>query len=144
MRQTIFRTGLAGLALAAFIAATPAFAETVNLKAELKGANEVPPVNANGLGNAIVTYDTASKKLSWKVTYDGLSGNVTAAHFHGPAATDKNAPVVLPFVGNFASPFEGSATLTDAQAADILAGNWYINIHTAENKPGEIRGQVRK
>ncbi len=144
MHQTIFRTGLAGLALAALIAATPALAETVNFKAELKGANEVPPVNGKGLGNAIVIYDTASKKLTWKITYAGLSGNTTAAHFHGPAAADKNAPVVLPFVGNLVSPIEGSATLTDAQAADFLAGNWYINIHTADNKPGEIRGQVKK
>jgi hypothetical protein len=144
MRKTIFSTGLTALALAAFIAATPALAETVNFKVDLKAANEVPPVVGKGLGTAVVTYDTASKKLTWKITYAGLTGNATAAHFHGPAAADKNAPVVLPFVGNLASPIEGSATITDAQAADILAGNWYINVHTAENKPGEIRGQVKK
>ena len=116
----------------------------MNFKVELKGANEVPPVTSKGLGSATVTYDTASKKLTWKITYAGLSGNATAGHFHGPAAADKNAPVVVPFSGNLASPIEGSATLTDAQAADLLAGNWYINIHTADNKPGEIRGQVKK
>ncbi len=142
--RTLFHTCLAGLALAALFAATPALAETVNFKAELKGANEVPPVNSKGLGSATVTYDTASKKLTWKVTHAGLSGNATGAHFHGPAAADKNAPVVVPFSGNLASPIEGSATLTDAQATDLLAGNWYINIHTADNKPGEIRGQVKK
>ncbi len=144
MRKTIFSAGLAALALAALIAATPALAETVNFKVDLKAANEVPPVVGKGLGTAVVTYDTASKKLTWKINYAGLTGNVTAAHFHGPAKADKNAPVVLPFVGNLASPIEGSATITDAQAADVLAGNWYINVHTAENKPGEIRGQVKK
>jgi hypothetical protein len=42
------------------------------------------------------------------------------------------------------SPFEGEATLTDAQASDLMAGKWYFNIHTAANKGGEIRGQVTK
>ena len=40
--------------------------------------------------------------------------------------------------------FEGSATLTDAQADELLAGKWYVNVHTAANKGGEVRGQVTK
>ena len=47
-----------------------------------------------------------------------------------------------PFNGNLASPIKGSATLTDTQIAQLEAGKWYINIHTAANKGGEIRGQL--
>ena len=50
----------------------------------------------------------------------------------------------MPFAGEMASPIKGSATLTDAQAADLQAGKYYVNIHTAANKGGEIRGQVMK
>lgn len=131
---------------AAFSISAPAFAETVTLKAQLTTAQEVPPTQGAGKGEVTATYDTASKKLSWKGTYTGLSGPATAAHFHGPAGPGKNAGVAIPiFAGGAAkSPFEGSATLTDAQAKELMAGEWYANIHTAANKAGEIRGQVKK
>ena len=122
--------------------AFPANAEVVNLKANLSAASEVPPNPSKGTGTVTVTYDTASKKLSWKGNYTGLSGPATAAHFHF-AEAGKNGPVVVPIAPN-ASPFEGSATLTDAQATELLAGKWYVNVHTQTNKGGEIRGQVTK
>jgi hypothetical protein len=81
--------------------------------------------------------------LSWKGSYSGLTGDATMAHFHGPAEPGKNAPVIVPFK-QITTPFEGTATLTDAQAADFLAGRWYVNVHTAVNPGGEIRGQVTK
>ena len=84
-----------------------------------------------------------SKKLTWKGSYTGLTGPATAAHFHGPAETGKNAGVAVP-IAPATSPLEGSATLTDAQAADLMAGKWYVNVHTAANKGGEIRGQLTK
>jgi hypothetical protein len=115
----------------------------MNFKASLKGGEEVPPVQTSASGSVTATYDTASKKLTWKGNYSGLSGPATAAHFHGPSEPGKNAGVALPIAPN-ASPFEGSATLTDAQAADLMAGKWYVNIHTAANKAGEIRGQRTK
>jgi CHRD domain-containing protein len=86
--------------------------------------------------------DTASKTLTWTVTYSGLGGPATAAHIHGPAAPGANAGVLVPFNGDLASPIKGSATLTDAQISDLEAGKWYVNIHTAANKSGEIRGQL--
>ena len=89
-------------------------------------------------------YDNASKKLSWKITYSGLSGPATAAHFHGPAEAGANAGVAVAIPNAGTSPVEGSATLTDAQAADLMAGKYYINVHTAANPGGEIRGQVTK
>ena len=123
--------------------ATFALADTVSYKADLQGSQEAPPVPGDGKGSAELTYDTASKKLTWKVTFSGLSGAATAAHFHGPAEPGKNAGVAVPIPGT-ASPLEGSATLTDAQAADLTGGKWYVNVHTAANKGGEIRGQVVK
>jgi hypothetical protein len=104
----------------------------------------VPPNNATGSGTAEVEYDPATKKLSWKVTYSGLTGPATAGHFHGPAEAGKTAGVAVAIPNIGSSPAAGSATLTDAQAADLMAGKYYINIHTAANPAGEIRGQVVK
>lgn len=146
MTRTIWRPALAVLACAGALAlAAPAMAEMMKMKAELKGSNEVPPAQSSGTGSVDVTYDTASKMLSWKGTYSGLSGPAMAAHFHAGEA-GKNGGVVVPiFAGPTAkSPFEGSKQLTDAQAAQLMAGGWYVNIHTAANKAGEIRGQVVK
>jgi CHRD domain len=137
------RTMLAMLALGATVAFTgPAFAE--KMKATLDGKSQVPPNASAGTGTADIDYDAATKKLSWKLTYSGLSGPPTAAHFHGPAEPGKNAGVALAIPSATTSPVEGSATLTDAQAADLAAGKYYINIHTAANPGGEIRGQVMK
>ncbi len=91
-----------------------------------------------------MTYDTDSKKLDWTIEYSGLTEAPAAGHFHGPAARGESADVVIPFKGDIASPIKGSATLTDSQATDLLAGKYYINIHTPAHKGGEIRGQVEK
>jgi len=146
MTMLFARPALAIACAAAFTFAAPAFAETVTFKAQMTAAQEVPPTDSKAKGEVTATYDTASKKLSWKGTYSDLSGPATAAHFHGPAASGKNAGVAIPiFTGAAAkSPFEGSATLTDAQAQELMSGQWYANIHTANNKAGEIRGQMTK
>jgi hypothetical protein len=139
MNKVLFAT----LALGAAVAfASPASAE--KLKAMLDGKSEVPANTSSGTGTADLDYDAATKKLSWKLTYSGLSGPATAAHFHGPAEAGKNAGVAVAIPNATSSPVEGSATLTDAQAADLLAGKLYVNVHTAANPGGEIRGQVTK
>jgi hypothetical protein len=135
---------LCGIAAFALLAASAATAAEVKMKANLSGAQEVPPATTQGKGTAAITFDTASKKLSWTVNYSGLSGPATAAHFHGPAEAGKNAGVAVPIPNQAKSPVTGSATLTDAQAADLQAGKYYVNIHTAANPGGEIRGQVTK
>ncbi|SHH62532.1 CHRD domain-containing protein [Bradyrhizobium erythrophlei] len=136
-------TMLAMLALGASVAfAGPAFAE--KMKATLDGKSEVPPNASTGTGTADIDYDAATKKLSWKLTYSGLSGPATAAHFHGPAEPGKNAGVAVAIPNAIEDPAEGSAILTDAQAADLMAGKYYVNVHTAANPGGEIRGQVTK
>ena len=133
------KTALAMLALGASVAfAGPAFAEM--MKATLDGKSEVPANASTGTGTADIDYDAATRKLS----YSGLSGPATAAHFHGPAEPGKNAGVAVAIPNATSSPAEGSATLTDAQAADLMAGKYYVNVHTAANPGGEIRGQVTK
>jgi hypothetical protein len=119
-----------------------ALAETKIFKATLNGASEVPPTTSAGTGTATVTLDTATKRLTWDVTYSSLSGPALAAHIHGPADTGQNAAVVVPLKGKLASPIKGSTSLTAAQMADLEAGKYYVNIHTAANKGGEIRGQL--
>lgn len=140
---TVLKTGIAGFALATFMAlGASAFAEEMKFKADLTGGEEVPPVETSATGSADITYDTESKELSWTVEQSGLSGDVTAAHFHGPAAVGENAPPVVPI--EIADLAEGTATLDDAQATDLMEGRWYLNLHTAANPDGEIRGQVMK
>ncbi|MGY3451183.1 CHRD domain-containing protein [Bradyrhizobium sp. USDA 4353] len=138
------RLVLALLALAAAAAAAPsAQAETIVLKSELKAANEVPPNASAATGTAEASFDVASKTLTWKITFSGLSGPPIGAHFHGPSEPGKTAGIVLPFKSP-EPPITGAAALTDAQAADLLAGKWYANIHTQANPGGEIRGQMVK
>jgi hypothetical protein len=138
--------GFAALAALALVAGTPVVgtavaADTVSLSATLDGASEVPPKSVAGTGKAMITLDKSSKTLSWELSYSGLTGDAKAAHFHGPAAAGANAGVQIPLtVGP--SPIKGSAQISDAQMADLLAGKWYVNIHTAANPGGEIRGQV--
>lgn len=145
MRMQSLSPMLSALAIStAFLLASPAMAEVVKMKATLDGGQQNPPVTTKGKGTATLTFNTTSKKLSWDVTYSGLSGAATMAHIHGPAATGENAGVVIPFKGKIKSPIKGSATLTDAQATDLMAGKYYVNVHTAANKDGEIRGQIEK
>jgi CHRD domain len=144
MKSTFLRSTLAALACAGALAfASPSMAAMVNLKADLKASNEVPANDSKGSGSLTATFDTASKKLSWKGSTSGLSGPATAAHFHA-GESGKNGAVVVPITGADKASFEGSATLTNAQEADMMAGKWYVNVHTAANKGGEIRGQLAK
>jgi hypothetical protein len=119
-------------------------ADQISFKADLNGASEVPPVTTAGKGNATASLDTATKILTWTVDYSGTSGPVTAAHIHGPGAPGANAGVLVSLGANLASPIKGTATLTDAQISDLEAGRTYINLHTADNKGGEIRGQLQR
>lgn len=134
----------AGLALALATAGT-ASAASEKFAATLKGSSETPANTTNGTGKLDATLDTASKAFDYTVTYSGLTGPATGAHFHGPAGPGASGPPVVPVpASKLASPIKGSATLTDAQIKDLEAGQWYFNIHTAANPGGEIRGQVIK
>lgn len=112
------------------------------LTARLAGSSEVPAVTTDATGTVEATVAPGSLVLRWRISYSGLSGPATGAHFHGPAMGGQNAGVVVPITGPLTSPIVGSATLTPAQAADLTAGKWYVNLHTAVNPNGEVRGQV--
>ncbi|MCK1616135.1 CHRD domain-containing protein [Bradyrhizobium sp. 159] len=142
-RPSVALLGMLALVGSVIATSGTANAEVVKLQAELKGSNEVPPNSSTGSGKAEASYDTETKVLTYSVTYAGLTGAAMGAHFHGPGEAGKNAGIVLPFK-TVQSPIQGSATLTDAQAADLLAGKWYANIHTAANPGGELRGQMMK
>jgi hypothetical protein len=135
----------AGSLIAIGLALTTANAAEQKLKASLDGKQEVPATASTGKGAAEITVNDATKEVSWNVTYEGLSGDVIAAHIHGPAAAGANAGVLINFgMPPFKSPITGKATATDAQIADIMAGRTYVNLHTPANKAGEIRGQISK
>lgn len=136
-----FRATLAGAALVAAVAAGPALAEMMSFKADLKAG---PGIKTEGTGNLNATYDTETRKLSWKGNVSGLTGNPTVAHFHGPADPGQNAGVLVPAPGIKAGDFEGSTTLSNDQAKVVTAGKTYFMIHTAANPGGEVRGQVTK
>ena len=94
----------------------------------------MPPVDTSGAGTADLTYDPATREVTWNITYSGLSSPVTMAHFHGPAKEGQNGPVViwLTMQGSQpTNPINGSATLTPEQAKQFSDGEWYVNVHTA-------------
>jgi hypothetical protein len=140
MHKTALVLGLLGVAAVC----STAQAAVVTYNATLNGASEVPAVQAKGTGTASVNADAASKQVSWRVQYSGLSGPAAAAHIHCGAAAGANAGVAVPLgtAANLASPITGTGQMTDAQFADLQAGKCYVNIHTAANKGGEIRGQL--
>ena len=147
MRMTVRGSSLTALVcIAVFALASSSIAATIKLKAELKASNEIPPNDSKGTGSVDITFDEATKKLTWKGTYANLTGPASASHFHGPAQAGKNAGILIPiFVAPASqSPFEGSAVLTDEQVGYLNAGMLYVNIHTNANKAGELRGQVTK
>jgi len=150
VRRSVLGFGLGGAAALVLGSGSRSYAATMEFKADLKGSSEVPPNRSTGTGSVTATFDPATKQLTWNGTYSGLTGPATAAHIHGPAEPGKNAGVLVWLSDHdtkahpFTSPFKGSATLTDAQASDLQNGLLYVNIHTAANPGGELRGQLVK
>jgi hypothetical protein len=95
----------------------------------------------SGTGSGSMMLDTDTGEFSWDVMWSGLSSPVTVGHFHGPALPNVNAGVQVP-IDVTLNPTAGSAFITASQAADLLSGLWYINIHSEAFRAGEIRGQV--
>jgi len=146
MRMPSLRLSFAAFACTLALSG-PVLAETMTFNAVMGAEKEVPPNQSKGKGQVTATFDTATKMLTWKGEYSDLTGPAIMAHFHGPADASKNAGVVIPIFMNAASaknPFEGSMTLSDQQAQQLMSGEWYVNVHTDANKAGEIRGQLTK
>ena len=111
------------------------------MKVTLSGNQEVPPVKTSATGNATVTIKP-DKSVSGTISTTGL--DATAAHIHEGEA-GKNGPVIVPFTKAADGTWSTApgAKLTDSQYASYLAGNLYVNVHTAANKGGEIRAQLK-
>lgn len=151
-RRAFSRFGLGGVVVAVLVAVTavgcssmmpaPAASNMVAFTTQLRGANEVPPNASTGSGSVDAAFNKDTMQLKWRVIYSGMTGNATAGHFHGPAAVGANSGVALGWANPIATGMEGTAVLTAAQAADLMAGKWYANIHSAANPGGELRGQM--
>jgi hypothetical protein len=116
-----------------------------NFTANLTGAQEIPPVTTNATGSGTFTLNAAQTELSYNVPFSGLSGPLTLAHFHRGAAGVEGPPVfTIPLVPGVQGTLQGTWVLTAADAADLMAGNIYVNLHTALNPDGEIRGQLTR
>jgi glucose/arabinose dehydrogenase/plastocyanin len=114
--------------------------ETVDFVITLDGSQEVGPVETGASGSGTATLDLGTNLFSWDITFSDLEGTQTGAHFHGAAPYCVNAGVQIPLP--LGSPIVGSEVLTEQQAENVLAGLWYVNIHTDLHPGGEIRGQV--
>jgi hypothetical protein len=130
------------LASFAVLVAGSALAATEKFNAKLEAASEVPPSKSTGSGEATASLDTATHELTYDVTFSGFTSEVTAAHIHGPAPEGKNAGVVVPLGNMPKSPIHGSAKLTPEQEKELVAGMYYVNVHSKNNPGGAIRGQL--
>jgi hypothetical protein len=139
-RQAWLPLGAALIFAISAFGAYSSIAAAADIKVTLAGDQEVPPVKSAGTGAGTITVG-ADKSVSGSVTTTGIAG--TAAHVH-EAATGKNGPVIIPLTKNgdtYTVP--AGAKLTDAQFASFQAGNLYVNVHTAANPDGEMRGQLK-
>jgi len=154
---TLFTTLLSARSAVILFDLSPAGADNA---IGLSPLNETPPVtNSTGSGNVIgtgITFDTTTLDLNLSVGYgsafgfSNLTGPATAAHIHGPAPTNAPAPVIVDLASLnvlATNPADGGSIvgtvlLATNETADLLAGLDYVNVHTATNPAGEIRGQL--
>jgi Cu/Zn superoxide dismutase len=139
MKNSTIALAVAGFTFVLVGTMSVAQAEMLKFGANLTAGEETPATDSKGMGTAEVMVDTDAKKVSWTVKVDGLTGDATAAHIHGPAAVGEKAG---PEIDMSKAIMEGSADITDAQIVDIKAGKTYVNIHTAKFPDGEVRGQL--
>jgi hypothetical protein len=142
MTRSFATRTLAAAAALAMLGIAGASAETMRMRTALSGQAQNPPVDTKASGVADLTYDTTSKTLAWTITYKDLKAPATAGHLHGPAGASANAGVMVPFADASKSPIKGAVRLSDSQAAELMAGQIYVNIHTSAHPTGEIRGQI--
>jgi hypothetical protein len=146
MIAAIVRTALVfALLLAAgcsFYLSEPRVPKT-DLRASLNGSNEVPPTQSRGNGYFEAVYRPSTKVLEYRLNLVGLSGPITMGYLHGPATPGENAQQIAPInIPIYDNTIWDGVTLTEEQAADVLAGRWYVNVTTIEYPDGEIRGQI--
>jgi hypothetical protein len=142
-RLALLSSGL--LVLASILAAAALAgrsASPMSFSAKLNSHQEVPsprgePVRAGGSFSLTVT----GTKVTWKLTFSHLSGTAVAAHIHS-GAKRKAGPVIVALCGPCKSGMTGSAKVSAAVVKALQGGGTYVNVHTAKNPNGEIRGQI--
>ena len=139
MIHTKSRGVIAALTVGMMFTAVAAQAEMIKFTTEMTSAAVVPPTDSTATGTAEVTLDTEAKTVTWTFTANDLSGDMTAAHIHGPAGPTESAP---PVIDTSAETMTGTAPITDAQVTELMAGMYYLNVHTEKYPDGEIRGQL--
>jgi len=114
-----------------------------DFRATLNGSNEVPPTQSRASGWFEAVYRPSTKVLEYRLNLVGLTGPITMGYLHGPAepgeTAEKVAAINIPIYDN--TIWDG-VTLTEEQAAEVLAGRWYVNVLTVQYPDGEIRGQI--
>jgi len=107
----------------------------------LSGSNEVPPVTSPASGSGTVSV-SSDRVVTARITVQGMSA--TAAHIHS-GAPGTNGPVIVPFVKQGDNTFVAAdgAKMTEEQYRAYKSGNTYVNVHSAKNPSGEIRGQLK-
>jgi CHRD domain len=123
-------------------------AAPIGLAATLGARQEVPKptgVRVTAAGRFVVTLvrTGATGRLAWRLTYSGLTGRGIAAHIHVGAA-GRSGPVAISLCGPCRSGARGTARATGSVLTALLAGRAYVNVHTAKNPAGEIRGQIKR
>jgi hypothetical protein len=130
--------GFVAMCIALIITAS---AHAEELKIKLTGTEETPPVVTSSSGTAKIRIG-ADKTVTGKVETSGIEG--IAAHIHVGAPGQAGPPIItLVKAENGEWTIPPGSKLTDDQFASFKAGNLYINVHSAEHKPGEIRGQLK-
>lgn len=146
--KNVFLIALAALALATSCKKKDESVPTMQLSGNLAASNEVPAVTvaSSATGTVTGTYVPSTRVVNYVVTYSGLTGPITGAHFHFGDAKHRTAAPTLPFPSGMGAPasgsFSGTATMTAQQADSLLAGRIYANLHTDKNPNGEIRANM--
>jgi len=131
------------LLVGALFAMTPGSAETLHFRAKL-APSEAQSSPQGPVGVAELTLDTESKVLSWKVSYSGLSGPLTGAHFKAPPEPGSSMGATMDLAPPLTNPVISSTRLNDIQIGDLRAGLWSVNLLTAKNPHGEISGDLQR
>jgi len=139
--RSAHRAAIVAAAASAALLAFSSLGFAADVKVKLTGAEETPPVTTTATGTGTITVG-ADKSVSGSIKTTGIDG--IAAHIHAGAPGMSGPPIITLTKnadGSWSVP--AGSTLTDDQYASFKAGNLYVNVHSPEHKPGEIRAQLK-
>ncbi len=141
MSQSFNMSGVRAVLAAATLLVLAGSAFAADVKVNLIGAEETPPVTTKASGSGTISI-AADKSVSGSVNTTGIDG--TVAHIHIGAPGQAGPPIITltkSSAGVWLVP--GGSKLTDEQYESFKAGNLYVNVHSAQHQPGEIRAQLK-